>query len=334
MSFTGLQEGKSGEGGALSGLRKLLAVSGSAVGAVGLLAALNRRLEASGGSVLSGGERRYHRWRGGEISYSVSGDGPPLLMVHGIYVGASSEEFAENVRGLSEDFRVYAVDLLGCGGSEKPAREYRPGDVTDQVEDFVKEVIGTPTHLVANSLSGALAISAVVSNPRLFRKVVLICPTGYRALDRPSGRLGGFVYEAFRLPVIGDTLYHALASRRSIRYYLEKTAYHDPEKVTDEVVEAYYRASHGKGAKYLPAAFASGKLNFGVAGYWPRVANRTMILWGQQAGAVSSVDQLNDFLSQNPRSAYRIFRDSSLLPHVERPETFNREVREFLTGSA
>ncbi|MBA2443492.1 MAG: hypothetical protein H0V53_14005, partial [Rubrobacter sp.] len=53
-----------------------LAVAG--VGAVGGLAALNRRLELGGGppdlSGELGGERRSYRWRGGKISYSVAGD--------------------------------------------------------------------------------------------------------------------------------------------------------------------------------------------------------------------------------------------------------------------
>ncbi len=311
-------------------------VLGVFAGVAGVLEAMNRRLEAAGTAEVSGiGERRYYGWRGGEISYRVLGEGPPLLLVHGIYAGASSAEFERNIRGLSEDFKVYAVDLLGCGTSEKPAREYRPQDVAEQLEGFVKEVIGgTPTHLVASSLSAALALPAIVRNPRLFKKLVLICPTGYRPLDRPSGRLGDFVYGVFRLPVVGYALYHALASRKSIRYFLEKTAYHDPDKVTDELVTAYYRAGHGPGSQYLPAAFASGKLNFNAAGYWPRVANRTMLVWGQQAGAASSVSQLNQFLSHNPRTAYRIFRDTALLPHAERPETFDREVREFLLAKA
>jgi pimeloyl-ACP methyl ester carboxylesterase len=34
---------------------------------------------------------------------------------------------------------------------------------------------------------------------------------------------------------------------------------------------------------------------------------------------------------RNPRSEPRVFRDAALLPHDERAEAFNREVREFLS---
>ncbi len=312
----------------------------AAAAMVGGLAAWNKKLERGGDGLTSrlGGEVHYYRWhgreggRGGDVAYSVAGEGMPLLMVHGIYAGASSFEFRKNFDALSERFRVYAIDLLGCGLSEKPDRGYAPEDVSAQIEDFAREEIGKPAHLVASSLSAALAMPTLVRSPRLFKKLVFICPTGYRALDRPAGRLGDAVYGAFETPIVGDSLYHALASRRSIRFYLERTAYHDPAFVTDELVEEYYRASRGAGAKRLPAAFASGKLNFPVAGYWPRIPHRTMVCWGREATGASSIEGMKPFLSQNPRTAPRIFRDAALLPHDERAETFNREVVEFLTS--
>jgi pimeloyl-ACP methyl ester carboxylesterase len=308
--------------------RSVLAVAGT----VGGLAALNARLERIGGALSNplGGETRYYRWRGRDLAYAVAGEGEPLLLVHGIYAGASSLEFRKNFAALSESFRVYALDLLGCGLSERPRRRYGPEDVRSQVEDFAREEIGEAAHLVASSLSGALSVPALVESPRLFKRAVLICPTGYGSLERPSGYPGDAIYGLFLAPVLGDTLYHAIASRRGIRYYLERMAYHDPRLVTEELVESYYRVAHQKGAKYLPAAFVSGKLNFGVAEYWPRVPHRTLICWGQEA-RTTPVSEFEEFVRRNPRSEPRVFRDAALLPHDERAEVFNREVREFLS---
>jgi pimeloyl-ACP methyl ester carboxylesterase len=302
-------------------------------GALGGLAALNARLERSGGDLSNrlGGETRYYRWRGGDLAYTVAGEGEPLLLVHGIYAGASSFEFRKNFGELSRDFRVYALDLLGCGLSERPRRRYGPQDVTSQVEDFVREEIGGAAHLVASTLCGALSVPALVRSPRLFKKSVLICPTGYGSLGRPSGYLGAAVYGLFLAPVLGDSLYYAIVSRRGIRYYLGNIAYHHAGFVTEDLVESYYRTSHQRGAKYLPAAFASGKLNLGVADYWPRVPQRTLICCGLEARTIP-VSEVEEFVRRNPRSEPRIFKDASLLPHDERAETFNREVREFLSS--
>jgi pimeloyl-ACP methyl ester carboxylesterase len=302
-------------------------------GALGGLAVLNGRLEKSGGDLSNrlGGELRYYRWRGGDLAYAVAGEGEPLLLVHGIYAGASSFEFRKNFGELSRSFRVYALDLLGCGLSERPRRRYGSGDVTSQVEDFAREEIGGPAHLVASSLSAALAIPALVRSPRLFKKVVLICPTGYGSLERPSGYLGDAIYGLFLAPILGDALYHMVVSRRGIRYYLANMAYHDPGSVTANLVEDYHRTSHQRGAKYFPAAFVAGKLNLGVADYWPRVPHRTLICWGREARTTPAFE-VEAFARRNPRSEPRVFKDAALLPHDERADTFNAEVRAFLSG--
>lgn len=306
--------------------------AGCVGGAILGLSALNHRLELSGDpEIRIGGEVRRFRWRGGDLAYTVAGEGEPVLLVHGVYAGASSFEYRKNFEKLSRSFRVYALDLLGCGLSERPRRRYGPEDVAAQIEDFAREEIGDQTHLVASSLSAALAMPTLVRSPRLFGKVVLICPTGYRSLESPSGRLGDAVYALFNAPVLGDSLYHGLVSRRGIRYYLERMAYHDPAFVTDDIVENYYLAGHGPGAKYFPAAFASGKLNLDVSDYWPRVPHRAMICWGQEA-KTTPVGEIEDFIQRNPRATPRVFRDAALLPHDERADTFNEEVRKFLSG--
>ena len=300
-------------------------------GISGGLALYNRRLERGSGQLPNrlGGEVRYYRWRGGDLAYSVAGEGEPLLLVHGVYAGASSFEFRKNVRELSKSFRVYALDLLGCGMSERPVRRYGPEDVALQVEDFVREEIGDAAHLVASSLTAALVVPAVVRSPRLFRKLALICPTGYGTLDRRSGRLGDAIYGLFFAPVLGNTLYHAIVSRWGIRYYLGSMAYHDADLVTEELVEDYYKTSHQPGARYFPAAFASGKLNLGVADLWPRVPHGTLICWGLEA-RTAPVGEAQRFVQNNPRSEPRIFKDAALLPHDERARTFNEEARSFL----
>jgi pimeloyl-ACP methyl ester carboxylesterase len=302
-----------------------------AIGLVGGLAALNRKLEKVGEPARVNGEERRYYWRGWKLAYQVAGraDAPPVLLVHGIYAGASSYEFRNNLRELAEDFRVYALDLLGCGLSERPRRSYGPEDIAAQIEDFAREEIGTATHLIASSLSAALIVPAAVRSPRLFKKMVLVCPTGLGSLDRSSGRLGDGIYSLFRTPVLGDSLYHAIVSRPGIRYYLGSMAYHDPKFVTDELVEDYYHTGHQPGGRYLPAAFISGKLNLGLSNYWSRVPHKTLVAWGQEA-RIAPVSQAQRFARTNPRAELKVFRNAALLPHDERAETFNEEAKKFL----
>src|SRR5215218_7632683 len=78
--------------------RTALAVGGGRGG----LALYNWRLERSGGEIPDrlGDHRRRYRWKGWDLSYSVAGEGEPLLLVHGIYAGASSFEFRKNFEEL------------------------------------------------------------------------------------------------------------------------------------------------------------------------------------------------------------------------------------------
>jgi pimeloyl-ACP methyl ester carboxylesterase len=306
-------------------------------GSVGGLAALNRKLKKVGEPArpLGGDERRYY-WRGWRLAYRVAGEpqAPPVLLVHGVYAGASSYEFHKNFLELAEDFRVYALDLLGCGLSERPRRRYGPEDVAAQVEDFAREEIGVQTHLISSSLSAALVVPAAIRSPRLFKKLVLICPTGLGgSLDQSSGRLGEAIYNLFRAPILGNSLYNAIVSRWGIRYYLGSMAYYDPNFITDELVEDYYRTSHQPGAKYFPAAFVSGKLNLGLKDRWSRVPHKSFIAWGQEA-RTTPVSQAQQFTRKNPRAELKVFRDAALLPHDERAETFNEETKKFLLGDA
>ena len=86
-------------------MRRALGVVGLVVGG---LAAANRRLEKVGEPARLGGEEGRYRWRGGELAYAVAGEvgAPPVLLVHGIYAGASSYEFRRNFHALSRGFRV------------------------------------------------------------------------------------------------------------------------------------------------------------------------------------------------------------------------------------
>jgi pimeloyl-ACP methyl ester carboxylesterase len=309
---------------------KVLAVVGAAVGG---LKVANRAWAKVGEPAGIGGEERRYLWRGWRLAYRVAGESgaPPLLLVHGVYAGASSYEFHKNFHELAEAFRVYALDLLGCGLSERPERRYEPEDVAAQVEDFAREEVGAAAHLVASSLSAALVVPAAVRSPRLFKRLILVCPTGLGSLDRPSGLLGDSVYALFRTPVIGDALYNALVSRRGLRYYLSNMAYHDAGSIADGLVEDYYRTSHQPRAKYLAAGFVSGKLNLDLRDLWTRVPHKTLIAWGQKAGT-PPVLQAHQFVRRNPRAELKVFRDAALLPHDERAQTFNEEAKKFLLG--
>src|SRR6266481_4596927 len=56
----------------------------------------------------------------GQVVYHESGQGEPLIFLHGVYVGASSYEWSKVYPHFAETHQVLSVDLLGFGEAERP----------------------------------------------------------------------------------------------------------------------------------------------------------------------------------------------------------------------
>ena len=75
-------------------------------------------------SPATGLPNQFYEWKEGQsIRYQRGGpvDGEPLLLVHGLFV--NSDHWRKSLIELSEKgYQVYALDLFGCGYSDKPDR--------------------------------------------------------------------------------------------------------------------------------------------------------------------------------------------------------------------
>ena len=103
-----------------------------------------------------GGEGRF--WPGpyGDLFYTRQGKGQPVILLHGIYAGASSYEWRKNFDSLSEHFNVYAVDWLGFGLSDKPRIRYTAPMMVAQLTQFLQEVVRESADIVASSIGVGL----------------------------------------------------------------------------------------------------------------------------------------------------------------------------------
>eukprot|EP01025_Chloroclados_australasicus_P009872 TRINITY_DN13830_c0_g1_i2.p1 TRINITY_DN13830_c0_g1~~TRINITY_DN13830_c0_g1_i2.p1 ORF type:complete len:435 (-),score=59.76 TRINITY_DN13830_c0_g1_i2:423-1661(-) len=106
-------------------------------------------------------------------------DVPVFLLIHGY--GASAYHWRYNIPELAKIGRVYALDLLGYGWSQKAPANY--GDVRlwpEQVVTFIKEVIGEDQKviLVGNSMGGAVSLSTAGYYPEYVKAVVLVNAAG------------------------------------------------------------------------------------------------------------------------------------------------------------
>jgi len=262
---------------------KARTVLGAALGTVGGAVVGNHLLKRRAGdleSPLPGIERTY-RWRGIESTYTVAGDpnDPDMLLLHGIYAGASSREFAPIMEQLADDYHVYAVDLPGFARSERPPLIYSASLYAEFIRDFAADITDEPI-VVASSVTGAFAADAADETD--IERLVLICPTEETSDARP------WVRTLLRTPIVGTALYNLLASKPSIRYFYDRDGYYDSDRIDADEVQYAWDSAHQPGARYAPASFAAGTLDpeFDLATELAALETPTTLVWGRDAELV------------------------------------------------
>jgi len=300
--------------------RQLLA--GAALGGIGLAAAGTELLSRRAGDLdppLSRPPETY-RWRGFDVSYTEGGDpsNPDLVLVHGINASATSHEFRDLFEGLTDDHHVLAPDLPGFGLTDRPPLMYSGPLYTTFLRDFFEDVAETPT-VVAASLGGAYASVAAQSVD--VEELLLVCPT---ATTLPGRR--PWLRSVVRAPLLGTGFYYAITSERAIRYFNADHGYHDPEKITDELVDYQWQTSHQPGARFAPASFIAGFLDLDVdlGSVLADVDAPVTLVWGREA----EISPLSDgeALADASDARLLVFDEAGIQPHVEHPELFVQKV--------
>lgn len=316
------------------GLLTGLLLTGAAIGAAALTNAYLFYKTPPLTSKLPGGEVRYFPTADGDVFYKKKGDGPPLLLVHAVGAGCSSYEWLQTWDALSEEYTVYALDLLGFGKSDKPQQTYTADKYLTLLDAFCRDVIKVgdgrgETDVIATSLSAAYIVALAARDPALFRRLVLVCPTGIEELAKPPSGRAEFGRGLLSAPVLGTSIYNAITSKAGIRNYMQTRLFADPHTATDAMVDAYYVAAHQPGGENALPSFLSGLLNIDIKDDWARVVDLPLIVWGQQA-TESPVSHAEAFVKGNPHAKLEVIENAGMLPHVEQPEAFLAAVRPFL----
>lgn len=112
------------------------------------------------------------------INYIVTGEGAPLLLLHGW--GAEIDSFAPVTIELSKYRKVYVIDFPGFGKSEEPKRAFEVKDFTEIVKTFIETVIGEKTDIICHSFGGRVTILLSSMYPELVGKIVFTDAAGIK----------------------------------------------------------------------------------------------------------------------------------------------------------
>jgi pimeloyl-ACP methyl ester carboxylesterase len=113
---------------------------------------------------------------GHRVFYRAAGDGPVLVLVHGIT--STSETWSYVLPSLAERFTVIAPDLLGHGESAKPRGDYSLGAYASGIRDLLVALGHERATFVGHSLGGGIAMQLAYQFPEQCERLVLVSSGG------------------------------------------------------------------------------------------------------------------------------------------------------------
>ena len=113
---------------------------------------------------------------GNRVMYRTGGDGPLLVLIHGIT--SSSASWEPVLQLLGEHYTVLAPDLLGHGQSDKPAGDYSLGAHACTVRDLMLALGHRSGTIAGHSLGGGIAMQLAYQFPEMADRLVLVSSGG------------------------------------------------------------------------------------------------------------------------------------------------------------
>lgn len=277
----------------------------------------------------------YWQWQGHAIYYVRAGSQQPgkvaLLLIHGF--GASTDHWRKNIAQLQQWFEVWTIDLLGFGRSAKPNLSYSGNLWRDQLDDFIREVIGQPVILAGNSLGGYAALCVAAQRPSSAAGLVLLNSAGpfsdTQSQPKPNP-LQTFLRSLLLQPWASYLLFQYVRQPARIRKTLQKV-YLDRSAVTEQLVEDIYRPSCDRGAAQVFASVFKTPQGEKVDVLLKQLACPLLMLWGEGDPWMNARERGAKFRQHYPHLTEH-YLQAGHCPHDEVPEQVNALIRSWVSS--
>jgi pimeloyl-ACP methyl ester carboxylesterase len=293
----------------------------------------------------------------GRMRYLKTGDGPALILVHGLLGYSFSWRFT--MPALAPHATVYAIDNLGAGFSSARlsfgGQSSASGNLDCTVRGAAERVLQFAAalglrefDLLGTSHGGAVAMMAAAmcherashravgrpepSADRLSahpRRLILVAPVNPWS---PRGR----TLAPFIASPLGSALFRCTIERwRSLDYLWLRRLFGDASKIPPDSLAGYRTPIlQNHGFRYGSSIVKTWLADLAdLESVLPKIRDYpTLLIWGTDDRAVSFASA--DALSKNFSNARIVaFEGAGHLPYEECPEEFNRALIDFLTSS-
>lgn len=269
-------------------------------------------------------DENYYHWRNGTVFYKKKGNGKPLLLIHDLNPVSSSYEWSNLIDRLSETNTVYAIDLLGCGKSDKPSFTYVNYLYVQLLNDFIKDIINDKTDIMVTGESFSFVIMAARMNKKMIGKITAINPTDISYNVKLPSLCGDLIKHSFELPIIGTFIYNLLTNTKCMNNKFTEKYFHDKTKIPINLIDKYIEAAHlqKSNGKYLYASIIGKYTNINIIHAIKYITNPIHFI------TTNDIDKdIREYMNYNDYITIDHISDAGYLPQLEKPEDIIRIIQ-------
>jgi pimeloyl-ACP methyl ester carboxylesterase len=278
----------------------------------------------------------------GPVHYAdFGGHGKPVVLIHGL--GGSRLNWLAVAPALAEDYRVYAVDLIGHGLTPRAGRKATLANHRRLIDGFIEKIAGEPAVLVGNSTGGHLSILEAALGPENVAGLVLVDPAVPVPVRGTRLSAAPLLLAPLLVRGLGEALLMADARRTTSEemvYRTLKAVSSDYSRIPLEVIQAHldgHRARHGNRDAHA-ALLQTGRsllaANLRKASFYAKVRQVSapaLVVHGAR-DAVVPLSASRKLVEIRPDWDLHVFPDQGHVPMLEDPKGFLEVVRRWLAG--
>jgi pimeloyl-ACP methyl ester carboxylesterase len=257
------------------------------------------------------------------LRYFVGGEGPPLVLVHGL--GGAAANWIEVVRALAPRFRMLVPDLPGHGRSSPLVGATTLDTYADRLARLVEHEGLERAAFAGHSLGALVALRLAVARPERVGALVLVGAAGIRSATREAERWLNVA--AFIRP---GRLYarqcERIARRKTLRYAVfGYWGASDPLALSDDAVHGFLaNLGQHRDTKTARRALVRDDPRLDLE----RVQCPTLVIWGARDHQVP-IDDAFEY-ARRLGAPLRVIADCGHLLIGERPDACAHAISDFL----
>jgi pimeloyl-ACP methyl ester carboxylesterase len=263
-----------------------------------------------------------------ELSSYVFGQGPPVVLLHGL--AATKLSYLPLLPALAQRYQVIVPDLPGHGESSKPRARYTPKYFSRIMRALFDELGLDNAAVVGNSMGGRIALEVVATDPHRVNSLILLDPAAAGLPFPLYARLLGLLPTGVgAIPV---------PWRKRIVVTAIRQMFVRPERLpragylaaADEFIRIYRKGR----ARIALLSAMRGLIADEPEAFWQRAREidvPTLIVWGRQDRLVPV--GLGHRLANTIRdSQLVVLPDTGHVPQFEQPDETRKLMLDFLDG--